>query len=102
MASRGNVNANIEKLAALFLHAKGNIIAAGADKGEYSWCSGQGGFFTNSLIGAIREETSALRAEDVPSWDDIIVNAKSSTQKKSDLCLECDQQNVIFEKSISN
>jgi hypothetical protein len=101
MAARANVNANVEKLTSLFIHSKGNIIAAGADMGEYSWCSSQGGFFTNSFISAIREETSALRANDVPSWDDIITKSKTATRKKSDLCKECDEQNVIFEKSIS-
>ena len=101
MASRANVNANIEKLSALFIKSKGNLIAAGADKGEYSWCSAQGGFFTNSLINALREETSALRTNDEANWEDIIAKAKTSTRKKSDLCKECEPQNVIFEEAIA-
>jgi hypothetical protein len=101
MASRANVNANVEKLSALFIKSKGTMIAAGADKGEYSWCSSQGGFFTNSLINALREETSALRTDDVANWEDIISKAKTGTRKKSDLCKECEPQNVIFEETIA-
>ncbi|MFT5777751.1 MAG: hypothetical protein ACI837_000699 [Crocinitomicaceae bacterium] len=102
MASRGNVNADVEKLKKLFLNSSGNLIAAGASKGEYSWCSSQGGFFTNSFISALREESSALRANDVANWADIISKTKTSTLSKSNLCKECDVQNVVFEKSIKD
>lgn len=100
MASRGNVNADIEKLEKLFLNSRGNLIAAGASKGEYSWCSSQGGFFTNSFISALREESSALRANDDANWTDIIAKTKTGTLSKSTLCSECEPQNVVYEKLI--
>ncbi len=97
LASRSTVNADPSKLASLFLHAEGDIIAAGATKGEYSWCSmNVGGFFTSSFIGALREEVSKFRPDDKPRWQDILASTKKGTKKKSEMCTGCQEQNAIY------
>ncbi len=103
LAARSTVNASIPKLKKLFLESSGMIIAAGAQQGESSWGSNNnGGFFTNSLIGSIREEVSKLKYNDEPTWEDILMHATQSTQKKSQMCGNCKPQNPIFEETIGN
>lgn len=101
LGSRSTVNASVEKLQKLFLGTSGTVIAAGSSIGESSWGSNNnGGFFTNSLIGSLREEVSVLRADDEPKWEDILNQAVKSTQTKSQMCQVCKPQNPIFEEYI--
>ncbi|MBK8504136.1 MAG: caspase family protein [Saprospiraceae bacterium] len=101
LASRSTVNASMPKLQKLFLESSGTIIAAGASQGESSWGSNNnGGFFTNSFIGSLREETSVLRSNDEPRWEDVLEQAVKSTQTKAQMCQECKPQNPIFEEFI--
>ncbi|NND31789.1 MAG: caspase family protein [Saprospiraceae bacterium] len=103
LASRSSVNASIPKLQKLFIQSSGTIVAAGASQGESSWGSNNnGGFFTNSLIGSLREEVSILRTDDEPRWEDVLDQAVKGTQKKSQMCQECKPQNPIFEEFIAN
>ena len=103
MTSRASVDPDFEKLKKLFLKSSGNIIAAGASPSEYSWCTmNNGGFFTTSFIGALREEISKFKPEDVPDWGDILTHTTTSTRKKSDLCSECKPQNVVYDKYLKN
>ncbi len=102
LAARSAVNASIPKLQALFLESSGSIIAAGAQEGQSSWGSNNmGGFFTNSLIGSIRDEVSKLKPDDEPKWEDILVKAKASTEMKSQMCSDCKLQNPIYEANIN-
>lgn len=99
MNSRSSVDPDVNKLRQLFLKTDGDIIAAGASKGEYSWCTmNNGGFFTCSFIGALREEISKFKQDDVPDWGDIMKGTVNGTLKKSELCAECNPQNVVYDK----
>ncbi len=104
LSSRSTVNADDDKLAKLFINSKGGICAAGASKGEYSWCSmNNGGFFTASFIGSLREEVSKFNPEDVATWNDIMVNTVKGTRNKSDMCSGCEpKQNVVYENHVTN
>lgn len=96
LVTRTTVNAQSDKLKHLFLNSKGNLIFAAAGQGEYSWCSPQtGGFFTSSLIAALRQEISYLN-EDEPRWDDIVAHTVDIARKKSELCSNCSTQNAIY------
>jgi hypothetical protein len=99
MNSRSSVDPDLNKLKQLFFQTDGDIIAAGASKGEYSWCTmNNGGFFTTSFIGALREEISKFKTDDTPDWGDVMSHTVNGTLKKSQLCTECDPQNVIYDK----
>jgi len=99
MNSRSSVEPDLNKLKELFLATDGDIIAAGASKGEYSWCTmNNGGFFLSSFIGALREEISKLKQDDEPDWGDVLSGTVSGTLKKSQLCSSCNPQNVVFDK----
>jgi hypothetical protein len=101
LGSRSTVNASIPKLQKLFFQSSGTIIAAGASVGESSWGSNNnGGFFTNSLIGSLREEVSVLKSNDEPRWEDVFQQAVKSTQNKAQMCQVCKPQNPIFEQNI--
>lgn len=54
-------------LKTLFLKSQGRIIAAGAKPGEDSYSLDNGSFFTNSLIKALRTETTSAKV----SWNSI-------------------------------
>lgn len=102
MNSRASVDPDYEKLKDLFLLSSGDIIAAGASKGEYSWCTmNNGGFFTCSFIGALREEISKFKQDDEPDWGDVLNGTASGTLKKSELCKECNPQHVVFDKYLN-
>ncbi len=97
LAARSAVNPSIPKLQAFILESSGSIIAAGAQESQSSWGSNNmGGFFTNGLIGSIRDEVSKLKPSDQPSWQDIMVKTKASTEKKSQMCSNCKVQNPIY------
>ncbi|MBK7128981.1 MAG: caspase family protein [Crocinitomicaceae bacterium] len=99
MNSRSSVDPDYEKLKQLFLVSDGDIIAAGASKGEYSWCTmNNGGFFTCSFVGALREEISKFKQDDFPDWGDVMTGTANGTLKKSELCTECDEQHVVYDK----
>ncbi len=99
MNSRSSVDPDINKLKQLFLLSDGDIIAAGASKGEYSWCTmNNGGFFTCSFIASLREEISKFKQDDNPDWGDVMSGTVSGTLKKSELCTECKEQNVVYDK----
>ncbi|MBI3135270.1 MAG: caspase family protein [Bacteroidetes bacterium] len=99
MNSRSSVDPDVNKLKQLFLMTDGDIIAAGASKGEYSWCTmNNGGFFTCSFIGALREEISKFKQDDEPDWGDVMTGTVNGTLKKSELCTECNPQNVVYDK----
>jgi hypothetical protein len=99
MNSRSSVDPDLNKLKQLFFQTDGDIIAAGASKGEYSWCTmNNGGFFTTSFIGALREEISKFKTDDTPDWGDVMSHTVNGTLKKSQLCTECDPQNVVYDK----
>lgn len=98
MNSRSSVDPDFEKLKELFIKSDGDIIAAGASKGQYSWCTQNGGFFTLSFIGALREEISKFKTDDFPDWGDVMTGTVAGTRKKSDLCTECDPQDVVYDK----
>jgi len=99
MNSRSSVDPDINKLKQLFLSSDGDIIAAGASKGEYSWCTmNNGGFFTCSFIAALREEISKFKQDDYPDWGDVMSGTVTGTLKKSELCTECKEQNVVYDK----
>jgi hypothetical protein len=100
MNSRSSVDPDVNKLRALFLNSSGGIVAAGASKGQYSWCTANGGFFTCSFIGALREEISKFKTDDQPDWGDVMTGTVSATRKKSDLCDGCDPQDVVYDKFI--
>lgn len=102
LGARSTVNASLPKLQKLFMETSGTVIAAGASQGESSWGSNNnGGFFTNSLIGSLREEVSVLRADDEPRWEDILNQAQKSTVTKSQMCQVCKPQHPIYEQFIS-
>jgi hypothetical protein len=99
MNSRSSVDPDLNKLKQLFFQTDGDIIAAGASKGEYSWCTmNNGGFFTASFIAALREEISKFKTDDAPDWGDVMSHTVNGTLKKSQLCTECDPQNVVYDK----
>jgi hypothetical protein len=99
MNSRSSVDPDLNKLKQLFFQTDGDIIAAGSSKGEYSWCTmNNGGFFTTSFIGALREEISKFKTDDYPDWGDVMSHTVNGTLKKSQLCTECDPQNVVYDK----
>ena len=98
MNSRSSVDPDLNKLKQLFLMSEGDIIAAGASKGEYSWCTmNNGGFFTCSFIGALREEISKFKQDDKPDWGDVMSGTVNGTLKKSELCSDCNPQNVVHD-----
>jgi len=98
MNSRSSVDPDFEKLKQLFIKSDGDIIAAGASKGQYSWCTQSGGFFTLSFIAALREEISKFKTDDVPDWGDVMTGTKTGTRKKTDLCSDCEPQDVVYDK----
>lgn len=101
LGARSTVNASVPKLQKLFLETSGTVIAAGSSQGESSWGSNNnGGFFTNSLIGSLREEVSVLRADDEPRWEDVLEQAAKSTVTKSQMCQVCKPQHPIYDKFI--
>ncbi|MCB0687292.1 MAG: caspase family protein [Saprospiraceae bacterium] len=103
LGARSTVNASVPKLQKLFLESSGTVIAAGSSQGESSWGSNNnGGFFTNSLIGSLREEVSVLRSDDEPRWEDVLEQAAKSTVTKSQMCQVCKPQHPIYDENIAN
>jgi len=98
MNSRSSVDPDLEKLKQLFIKSDGDIIAAGASQGQYSWCTQSGGFFTLSFIASLREEISKFKTDDFPDWGDVMANTKTGTRKKTDLCNDCQPQDVLYDK----
>ena len=87
---------DITRLRKLFMDARGNLIAAAAKAGEYSWANPFGGFYTLSFIQALKEEISYMDTG-VSSWNDIVNYATRLAKDKSSptLCSNCTVQTGV-------
>jgi hypothetical protein len=87
---------DITRLRKLFMEARGNLIAAAAKAGEYSWANPFGGFYTLSFIQALKEEISYMNSG-ISSWTDIISYASRLAKDKSSptLCSNCTLQTGV-------
>ncbi|NGX57294.1 MAG: hypothetical protein K940chlam3_00184 [Chlamydiae bacterium] len=58
----------------LFVDSSGVIMGAGAQPGQYSWCSWSGGFFTLSFLDAVKSEIN----EESTSWDYVMEKTRNN------------------------
>ncbi|MDX2071855.1 MAG: caspase family protein [Haliscomenobacter sp.] len=103
LAMQANNNYNDDKLRALFMNTKGNLLATAASPGEVSWANNaNGGFFTVSFLQSLREEISYMR-EDPADWRDLINNTVSGARRKSSkgVCSNCTLQNGIYHYDVT-
>ncbi|MBK9489005.1 MAG: caspase family protein [Haliscomenobacter sp.] len=103
LAMQANNNYNDDKLRALFMNSKGNLMATSASPGEVSWANNaNGGFFTVSFLQSLREEISFLR-EDTADWRDLINNTVNGAKRKSSkgVCSNCTVQNGIYHYDVT-
>lgn len=103
LAMQANNNYNDDKLRALFMNTKGNLLATAASPGEVSWANNSnGGFFTVSFLQSLREEISFMR-EDVADWRDLINNTVTGARRKSSkgVCSNCTLQNGIYHYDVT-
>jgi hypothetical protein len=100
LASRKQHQGRVDKLRALFLESRGNLIAAAAKPYETS-CgnSRDGGYFLTSFFAAISKETSRLN-DNAPSWANIISHTINSANYKTLNLAGCDPQNGIYYSTI--
>lgn len=95
--TKSNVNADVARLQRLFMTAKGNIIAAAAQPGEFATGNNaDGGFFTHSFIQALREEISYFKTES-SSWDSIVLRTLELAKNKTSpgVCATCTVQSGL-------
>ena len=103
LAMQANNNYNDDKLRALFMNTKGNLLATAASPGEVSWANNaNGGFFTVSFLQSLREEISYMR-EDAADWRDLINNTVTGARRKSSkgVCSNCTLQNGIYHYDVT-
>jgi hypothetical protein len=103
LAMQANNNYNDDKLRALFMNTKGNLLATAASPGEVSWANNaNGGFFTVSFLQSLREEISYMR-DDPADWRDLINNTVTGARRKSStgVCSNCTLQNGIYHYDVS-
>lgn len=102
LTSRSDPNYNEQKLAKLFLKAKGNILSTAASPGQLSWSNPtDGGFFLYSFFQAFHEEIGYLSNE--PTWEELMTNTIKYAEYKTspDGCSNCSKQNGIKRISIT-
>lgn len=103
LAMQANNNYNDDKLRALFMNTKGNLLATAASPGEVSWANNSnGGFFTVSFLQSLREEISYMR-DDPADWRDLINNTVTGARRKSSkgVCSNCTLQNGIYHYDVT-
>ena len=103
LAMQANNNYNDDKLRALFMNTKGNLMATAASPGEVSWANNaNGGFFTVSFLQSLREEISYMR-DDPADWRDLINNTVTGARRKSSkgVCSNCTLQNGIYHYDVA-
>ena len=103
LAMQANNNYNEDKLRALFMNTKGNLLATAASPGEVSWANNSnGGFFTVSFLQSLREEISYMR-DDAADWRDLINNTVTGARRKSStgVCSNCTLQNGIYHYDVT-
>lgn len=93
---------DINKLKKLFVSAKGNLVAAAAHAGEYSWSNPFGGFFTLSFIQAMKEKISYFNNGN-PDWGEVVTYTTKLAKDKSSpaLCSNCTLQTGVSYVSVS-
>lgn len=93
---------DINKLKKLFVSAKGNLVAAAARSGEYSWSNPFGGFFTLSFIQAMKEKISYFNNGN-PDWNEVVTYTTKLAKDKSSpaLCSNCTLQTGVSYVSVS-
>ncbi len=100
--TQSNNKPDITKLKKLFMNARGNLIAAAAKQGEYSWANPFGGFYTLSFIQAMKESISYMN-NGTAAWTDVINVATKLAKDKSspNLCSNCTLQTGVSYVSVS-
>lgn len=93
---------DINKLKRLFVSAKGNLVAAAAHSGEYSWSNPFGGFFTLSFIQAMKEKISYFNST-APDWNEVVTYTTKLAKDKSSpaLCSNCTLQTGVSYVSVT-
>lgn len=100
--SQSDNKPDINKLKKLFINARGNLVAAAARSGEYSWANPFGGFYTLSFIQAMKEKISYFNNSSF-NWDEVINYAAKLAKDKSSpaLCSNCTLQTGISYVNVS-
>ncbi len=96
--TKSDVNPNLVRLQRLFMTAKGNIMAAAAQPGEFATGNNaDGGIFTHSFIQALREEISFFKTESSSSWDNIVLRTLELAKSKTSpgMCNSCTVQSGL-------
>ena len=96
--AKSDVDPNLVRLQRLFMTAKGNIMAAAAQPGEYATGNNaDGGFFTHSFIQALREEISFFKTGSSSSWDNIVLRTLELAKSKTSpgMCKDCTVQSGL-------